>query len=213
MSNSSLTNDSMSYVIGITGGIGSGKTLVSDRFAELGVPVIDTDIIARQIVEPGQNTLQKLVTKFGDSILMANGHLNRSELRNIAFSSKKNKQALDQITHPAIRSETYQQIKAATALYCLVVVPLLQPTSPFIELMQRVLVVTAEQDIKIERVKKRSQLSKEEIISIMNTQLDDGERLSFANDVIHNNSSIEKAFEQVDHLHAQYLSLASSFNE
>jgi len=172
----------MSYVIGITGGIGSGKTLVSDQ----------------------------LVAEFGENILMPDGNLNRSELREIAFSSPQRKKTLDQITHPAIRDKTYQQIELVTTSYCLVVVPLLKATSPFIELMQRVLVVTAKRNIKIERVKKRSQLSKEEVIAIMETQLDDSERLSFANDVLNNNSSIEKVFEQVEHLHRQYLSLATS---
>ena len=107
----------MSYVVGVTGGIGSGKTLVSDHFAKLGVPIIDTDIIARQIVEPGTSTLRKLVTEFGETILMPNGNLNRPELRNIAFSSSQKKQTLDKITHPAIRDETYQQIQSIAASY------------------------------------------------------------------------------------------------
>ena len=202
-------HDISSYVIGVTGGIGSGKTLISDRFAELGTPIIDTDIIARKIVEPNQDTLKKLVKQFGKTILMTDGHLDRSQLRDIAFSSRQNKQALDAITHPAIREETHQQIKSATAPYCLVVVPLLNQNSPFIKLMQRVLVVTAKREVKIERVKKRSQLSKEEITTIMQTQLDDSERLRFANDVINNNGSIEEAYEQVDNLHTQYLKLAT----
>ena len=200
----------MRYVIGVTGGIGSGKTLVSDRFAELNVPIIDTDIIARQIVQPGEATLANLVAKFGDSILLPDGHLNRSKLRDIAFDSASNKQALDAITHPAIRDKTYHQIKLVSAPYCIVVVPLLNSTSPFIEFMQRVLVVTAKLEIKIERVKKRSQLTKEEIITIMATQLDDSERLSFADDVINNDGSIEQAQQQVDSLHSQYLDLALS---
>ena len=203
-------NKATSYVIGVTGGIGSGKTLVSDRFAELGAPIIDTDIIARQIVKPGQNTLKKLVKQFGETILTPNGYLNRSELRNIAFSSTKNKQALDAITHPAIRDKTYQSIKLTTAPYCLVVVPLLNSTSPFLKLMKRVLVVTSKREIKIERVKRRNQLSKEEVATIMNTQLDDSERLRFSDDIIKNNSSIEHVYKQIEYLHIKYLELAKT---
>ena len=198
----------MSYVIGLTGGIGSGKTLVSDRFAELGVPIIDTDLIARTVVEQGQATLKALIDQFGETILLANGHLDRAQLRDIAFASPQAKQALDNITHPAIRQETYQQIESVTRPYCLVVVPLLKANSAFIEFMQRVLVVTANRETKIERVKKRSQLSSEEVVKIMSTQLDDSERLSFADDIINNDSSIESAYQQVDSLHAQYADLA-----
>ena len=203
----------MTYVIGVTGGIGSGKTLVSDRFSEFDVPIIDTDIIARKIVEPGQPDLEKLTDQFGSSILLDDGTLNRSALREIAFSSKSNKQALDDITHPIIRQETYNQIEMVNKPYCLVVVPLLNADSAFIKFMHRVLVVTAKRDVKIERVKKRSQLSKEQIIKIMNTQLDDTERLSFADDVINNDSSIESAYQQVDSLHVQYLDLAATHKQ
>ena len=198
----------MTYVIGLTGGIGSGKTLVSDHFASLEVPIIDTDIIARQIVEPGHEALAELTTYFGDNILLADGQLNRSELRSLAFASPKNKQALDNITHPAIRKETAQQIALVTDAYCLVVIPLLNKSSPFFSFLQRVLVVTANRDTKIERVKKRSNLTKQEVVQIMETQLDDTERLSFADDVIANDSTIEDAYEQVEKLHQTYLTLA-----
>lgn len=200
----------MTYVIGVTGGIGSGKTLISDRFAELGVPVIDTDVIARQIVEPGQITLNALFMEFGKSILLADGHLDRNNLRELAFSSPEKKQALDRITHPAIRQETLNQINAIKSAYCLVVVPLLKTDSTFLNLMQRVLVVTASQDVKIERVKKRSNLSKEQVLKIMNTQLDDSDRLSFSDDIIRNENTIEDAYKQVETLHKKYSELASS---
>ena len=198
----------MTYVIGLTGGIGSGKTLASDHFASLKVPIIDTDIIARQIVEPGHEALAELVACFGDNILLANGQLNRSELRSLAFASPKNKQALDNITHPAIRKETARQVALVTAPYCLVVIPLLNKNSPFFSFLQRVLVVTANRNTKIDRVKKRSQLTKQEVVRIMETQLDDTERLSFADDVIENDSTIEDAYEQVEKLHQTYLTLS-----
>jgi len=200
----------MSYIVGLTGGIGSGKTLISDHLGSLGTTVIDTDVIARKIVEPGQAALNALVSQFGEQILLGNGELNRAALREIAFSSPTNKKALDHITHPAIRAETNKQISDAITPYCLVVVPLLDKTSPFMALMQRVLVVTAQKETKIARVKQRSNLTPEEVERIMATQLDDQERLSFADDVIENNGSIEKAKEMAEQLHQRYINLSKT---
>lgn len=198
------------FVVGLTGGIGSGKTVVSDYFADLGVPIIDTDIIARLVVEPGHSALDALVAAFGSDILTDDGRLNRSALRTLAFSNKENKQTLDNITHPAIRLETLKQIHNVTYPYCLVVVPLLTSASPFSEVMQRVLVVTADRETKVERVKKRSNLARDEIERIMATQLDDRERLSFADDVISNNGSIADAQHEVQKLHELYLELSAA---
>lgn len=194
-------------VIGLTGGIGSGKTVASDHFASLGVDIIDTDIIARNIVEPGGPVLKKLAATFGDTILHNNGSLNRNALRTIAFSSNDNKARLDAITHPAIREQTAQQIQASTSHYCIVVVPLLTKESPFLTIVERVLVVTANHDLKVERVKKRSGLSQKEIIDIMQTQLSDEQRLAFADDVIENNNTQACVYKEVEKLHALYLSL------
>jgi len=199
----------MQYVVGLTGGIGSGKTVVSDHFAKLGVPIIDTDVIARLIVAPDKPVLKKLVEVFGDEILQKNGELDRSALRTIAFSSADNKTQLDSITHPAIRTETLLQITQANYPYCLVVVPLLTADSPFIEVMQRVLVITAKRETKIKRVEKRSHLSRDEVEGIMATQLSDKDRLTFVDDVIANDGSIEEAQREVDKLHQLYLKLSS----
>jgi len=178
----------LSFVVGLTGGIGCGKTVASDHFASLGVPVIDTDVIARQIVEPGSPALAELVEKFGKEILQSDGSLNRGALRTLAFSSAENKAALDSITHPAIRIATFTQIGEADYPYCLVVVPLLNSNSPFSELMDRILVVTADRETKITRVMKRSNLSRDEVLRIMATQLDDSQRLDFSDDVIANDT-------------------------
>jgi len=201
----------MTYVIGLTGGIGSGKTLISDHFSKLQVPIIDTDVIARQVVEPGEKALNDLVDQFGTVILQNNGQLDRSQLRNIAFSNDENKAILDAITHPAIRQEAINQINNTKQAYCLVVVPLLSQASPFTAFMHRILVVTADRATKIERVKVRSNLTESEITRIMSTQLDDKDRLRFADDVINNDGSIGYAHSQVESLHAQYLDLAAFF--
>ena len=198
-----------SFVVGLTGGIGSGKTVVSDHFAEIGVPVIDTDVIAREVVEPGQPALAQLVDAFGAQILQADGSLDREALREIAFSDPENKRTLDSITHPAIRVTTFKQIVDCTYPYCVVVIPLLVADSPFFEFMQRVLVVTAEQETKIERVKQRSQLSREEVLQIMRNQISDEERLQFADDVIANDGTIEDAHAEVERLHQVYLELST----
>lgn len=196
------------YVVGLTGGIGSGKTVASDRFKALGAHIIDTDIIAREVVEPGSPTLTQLVDAFGEQILQKNGSLDRTVLREIAFSSPENKAQLDSITHPAIRIETLKQIADADFPYCVVVVPLLSPNSGFSSFMQRVLAVSTDKQTKVERVKKRSHLSEEEVLAIMNTQLSDAEREEFADDIIRNDGTIEEAQALVDQLHEQYLELS-----
>jgi dephospho-CoA kinase len=202
----------MPYIVGLTGGIGSGKTVVSNRFAELGVPVIDTDVIARQIVEPDSKTLLALAESFGTRILQNDGSLNRDELRKIAFADAENKDILDSITHPAIRDETIKQIAQADYQYCIVVVPLLTKESAFQQLMQRVLLVTADHQTKLARVQKRSGLSFSETEAIMQTQLSDGLRLEFADDVICNDGIIAEAQTHTDKLHQSYLALSQAAN-
>ena len=199
----------MAYVIGLTGGIGSGKTVISDHFATLGVPIIDTDVIARQVVEPGQETLDQLINAFGKHILTPSGELDRNALRQLAFSSPQNKVTLDNITHPAIRDRAWHEIQHAAYPYCVVVVPLLDSSSAFTKVMDRILVVTAERQIKIDRVKVRSNLSQQEVEQIMATQLDDSDRLAFANDIIANNGSLESVYQQVESLHQHYLKLST----
>lgn len=200
----------MTYVIGITGGIGSGKTVVSDHFASLGVAIIDTDVIARLIVKPGQPALRDLVTEFGESILLSSGELDRGELRILAFADDESKARLDSITHPAIRHETYKQIQCSKTQYCLVVVPLLSAESPFVDLMKRVLVVTADKDVKIRRVQQRSKLTQGEVEAIMRTQISDAERKEFADDIIVNDGTIADAQRGVERLHQKYLELAKA---
>jgi dephospho-CoA kinase len=200
----------LSFVVGLTGGIGSGKTVASDHFAALGVPVIDTDIIARLIVEPGQPALQRLVKRFGNEVLKNDGTLNRAELRTLAFANDQNKAALDAITHPAIRFETASQISKCDYPYCIVVIPLLTADSAFAEFIQQVLTITANHETKVERVKKRSGLSRVEVERIMDTQLSDQERSDFADDIIANDGTIAEAQSEVERLHQLYLNLSQA---
>ena len=195
-------------IVGLTGGIGSGKTVVSDHFIKLGSPVIDTDIIAREIVEPGQPALIDLCDAFGGSILDDSGALDRGALRTIAFSKPENKKLLDSITHPAIRESVRNAIQQVSSAYCIVVIPLLTKESAFIELINRIAVVTADHETKIQRVMQRSQLSREETVAIMNAQISDQERLEMADDVINNDASIAEVQGTVELLHEQYLQIA-----
>jgi len=196
------------YVVGLSGGIGSGKTVASDHFARLGVNVVDTDILARKIVEPGSPALIELSSVFGDEILSSLGELDRNELRKRAFASDESKAKLDKITHPAIYQEALKQIQASESPYCLVVVPLLNRESAFTSMMDRIVVVAADIETKIVRVEKRSQLSRDEVLQIMNTQLSDEQRAEFADDIIENNSTLEYVYSEVEKLHQTYLKLS-----
>ena len=196
-----------SIIIGLTGGIGSGKTVASDHFGALGVPIIDTDIIARLVVEPGQAALAQLVEVFGSSILKDDGYLNRDALRELAFSNTENKAKLDEITHPAIRNETMRQLANVTFPYCIVVVPLLTKDSPFQGFMQRIIAVTCSEETRVTRVMQRSKLSREAVIKIISTQLTDQQRLEFADDVIANDGTIDDVKKAVEELHEKYLLL------
>lgn len=198
----------MSFTVGLTGGIGSGKTLISNRLSEHGVPIIDTDIIAREIVMPGEPTLKRLAERFGEEVLLSDGQLNRSKLRQIAFSSPTTKQALDEITHPAIRSATANQIAAVNHAYCVVVIPLLTKESKFGQFLQRILAVNCETEIRIKRVMQRNNLSRKEVFAILNTQISDAEREDFADDIINNNRSKEHALHHTDELHKTYLAMS-----
>lgn len=197
--------------IGLTGGIGSGKTVVSDAFKELNVPIVDTDVIAREVIIKDESLLLKLVDTFGSEILDKNNTLDRSKLRDIAFINKENKKKLDNIMHPAIRQSTLEEVQNYEDLkhpYCIIVVPLLIETG-FIKLVDRVLVVTAPLERKLQWLEKRSQLSPTKANIIMNKQSSDKEKLAQADDVINNDSDIENIHIKISELHQQYLKLDS----
>ena len=178
------------YIVGLTGGIASGKTAVSDRFASLGVPVIDTDIIARQLVEPGEETLAKVVEAFGDDILDQEGNLRRRRLREIIFSDPDKQDLLENILHPAIRAEARHQVSQADADYCMVVIPLLAESGHF-EWLDRVLVVDVPEEVQIERLTARDDVSMEQAKASLAAQASREARLELADDVIDNSGDIE----------------------
>ncbi len=196
-------------IIGLTGGIGSGKTTVSDLFSELAVPVIDTDIIARELVEPGQESLKKIVKAFGQSVLKNNNELDRKKLADITFKNSDARKKLEDILHPEIRQKILTKIKNLSSPYCIVVIPLLFETGQA-ELVDRILLIDCPVETQIKRVKQRDQRPEQQILSIISTQTPRKIKQQNTNDIINNNDSIEQLKNQVTILHKKYLDLASN---
>jgi dephospho-CoA kinase len=193
--------------VGLTGGIGSGKTAVSDRFADLGAPVIDTDVLAREVVAPGEPALEQLTDTFGNGILREDGTLDRDGLRSKVFADPEARRRVEAILHPAIRQRLrgrLRELEKQDEPYCVIVVPLLVETG-FQELVDRVLVVEAPRERRIEWVMARNGMSREEVERIMDAQASSEERQSVAHDVIDNDSDLEALLAKVDRLHAKYL--------
>ncbi len=193
--------------IGLTGGIASGKSTVANLFAELGATIIDTDVIAREIVEPGQPALQDIAAAFGEEALQPDGRLDRSALRSRVFANAGDLQRLEAITHPRIRAETLRQADAAGGLYQLIVVPLLVQ-SPLRESVDRILVVDCPEETQIERLMARDAESEAQARRILAAQASRSERLAIADDVVSNDGSLENTRRQVAALHEIYRSLA-----
>ncbi|EDY85670.1 dephospho-CoA kinase [gamma proteobacterium HTCC5015] len=198
------------YVIGITGGIGSGKTTVANLFDELGIPVIDADIASRKIVEPGQPTLSRIVAKFGEQVLDADGHLDRAALRDIVFSAPEKRLELEAITHPAIRQHMMEELKQCESEYALMVIPLLIDTGHW-EMIDRVLVVDVDEHSQLERVMQRDSLSEEQVRNIFDAQISREERLAAADDIIQNNHGLDHLRKEVAHLHGLYSVYAAEY--
>jgi len=198
--------------VGLTGGIGSGKTSVSNLFKKLGTAVIDTDVIAHDLVNNNENVLQQIADTFGTDVLKLNGELNRKKLAQLVFNKKENKQSLEKILHPKIESEVLQQIKNLGSsnnppAYVIIVVPLLIEAN-YRDLIDRILTVIADEEIRITRVQQRDKRSPSEIRAIISNQVDDSTRLNEADDIIENNSDINMIENQVENLHEKYLHLS-----
>jgi dephospho-CoA kinase len=198
--------------IGLTGGIASGKTAVSDMFAKRGVPVIDTDRIAREVVEPGRPALAEIVEEFGEDVLNADGTLNRRTLRERVFAGEGNRQRLEAITHPRIRNETLRRMHDAGGPYQVIVVPLLVE-SGFGALVDRVLVVDCPPEIQRQRLMQRDTETAATAEAMMRSQTDRDTRLDAADDVIDNSGTLEDTCRQVERLHNRYLALARAADD
>lgn len=201
----------MTFIVGLTGGIGSGKSTIADYFAELGVPIVDADIVARQVVEKGTPLLAEIAKHFGNDILTPQGELDRAKLRQIIFADADEKHWLNNLMHPAIRAAMLSRLSAVDFPYVLWVVPLLIENQ-LTDLCQRVLVIDVAPEIQLKRAAERDQSHIETIKSIMQSQVNRETRLSYADDIIENNLPLSEnktqLKQQVQHLHQTYLTLA-----
>ena len=196
--------------IGLTGGIASGKSTVTQRFAELGVPVIDADLAARNVVEPGKPGLEKVVRRFGLGVLDPNGNLDRSVLRGLIFKDPALRQALDAILHPLIRADMEQQAATAKGPYLVMAIPLLIESGQARERVHRVLVVDADEATQVQRVQARDGSSADQARAILASQASRSQRLAAADDVLLNTGTVADLRQAVDLLHEKYLHLAQT---
>ncbi len=197
--------------MGLTGGIASGKTLVSDLFAKHGVPVVDTDLISRELVQPGEPALAAIAQTFGADVIAADGSLCRPALRRRIVADAHQRRRLDAILHPRIRAAVQDRLKALDAGsqapgYALVVVPLLVEAG-MVDLVDRVLVVDAPKATQVTRVMARDQVTEDQAAGIVAAQAERDERLAVADDVVYNAGAREALAPQVEALHRQYLAL------
>ena len=194
-------------VVGLTGGIASGKSAVAQRFARRGIAVVDTDAIAREVVEPGTPGLARLVEAFGADILDAEGRLDRGRLRRRVFDSPADRRRLERILHPRIRKEAHRQVTAAVSPYVVLVVPLLLE-SGMVSMADRVLVVDVPQAEQVRRLKRRDGVDAALAESMIAAQASRARRLQAADDVIENSGTLVDLDEAVERLHRHYLELA-----
>jgi len=193
--------------IGLTGGIGCGKTTVATIFGQLKIPVIDADEIAHQLVAIGQPALARIQQAFGADVLYPDGSLNRKKLRDLIFSDPKQKQKLEAILHPLVYQSIQTELKQLNAPYCIICIPLLFETN-MTHLVDRILVVDCSVETQIERIRKRDNMSMERIQSIIDSQVSRTFRKTHAHDLIDNSETDVRLAEEVKKLHNLYLSLS-----
>lgn len=197
------------FIVGLTGGIGSGKSAAADLFAELGAAIVDTDRIAHSLTTPGGAAMAAIREAFGDGVLSGDGALNRPAMRALAFESPDARKRLEGILHPMIRQESERQCLAASAPYVILAVPLLIESGTYRERVQRLCVVDCPEAVQVARVMQRSGLDEPQVRAIMAAQATRAERLAAADDVVDNAGSLDALREQVTGLHRRYLALAA----
>ena len=197
------------FRVALTGGIASGKSTVADLFADLGVPVIDTDLIARQVVAPGQPALEEIVARFGPGVLDAEGGLDRRRMREQIFSDPEARRGLEAILHPAIRAEMERQSAAAGGAYQLLVIPLLAEGGRR-DHVDRVLLVDVPEELQLERLAGRDRVTADQARASLEAQATRAQRLEIADDVISNAGPVDELRSKVAALHSKYLALAET---
>jgi len=200
----------MKLVVGLTGGIGSGKSAAAEEFDRLGATVVDTDAIAHELTQAGGAAVPQVRRLFGEDYVDAQGAMVRAKMRALAFRDPGARKKLEQLLHPLIRAESDRRIAAASGAYVIHVVPLLVESRDYRQRVSRVLVVDCPGDLQVERVRQRSGLADEEIRRILHSQASREARLAAADDIIDNSGSLDALHKQVRELHASYLELARS---
>lgn len=199
------------FVVGLTGGIGSGKTTVANLFAAQGVCLVDADLVARDVVAPQTEGLKAIVQHFGEEVLTAQGELDRAQLRQKIFSQDAERQWLNQLLHPMIRQEMLAQVDRATSDYVIMVVPLLFENG-LDKLVNRTLVVDISPELQVCRTVKRDKVDAAQVNNIINSQCSRSEKLAKADDVIDNRGEIAELTQAVQVLHHRYVELAQALN-
>jgi dephospho-CoA kinase len=196
-------------IVGLTGGIASGKSFVASMFAKLGAPLVDTDVVAREVVAPGEPGHGAVLAEFGPRILLGTGELDRAALRSLVFADEALRRKLEALLHPLIRARTLAKLAGIEAPYALVAVPLLVETD-FATLVDRVLVVDCPESAQLERLIKRDAIPRTEALAMVRAQADRATRLKAAHDVIDNSGTVDATRRQVEQLHRRYLEIAAS---
>jgi len=198
------------FIVGLTGGIGCGKSTVSKAFSKLGVKIIDTDLISRNLTSAGGEGIKPIRQVFGDKFILPDGSLDRNLMRTTVFKNPSALANLESILHPLIRAKVQDEIAQCKDLYVILVIPLLIEKSGYTDVLNRILVVDCDKSIQIQRVMNRNGLDETAVKNIMRNQANRNSRLSMANDVIDNSSNPEALTSKVKVLHALYLSLAKN---
>ena len=198
----------MPYCIGLTGGIGSGKSKAADMFADLGAAVVDTDAISHDLTAPGGAAMPLIEQAFGAEYLREDGSLDRARMRSLVFSNLEAKRGLEAILHPLIRARVRERVGEGGAPYVMIVVPLLLETGSYRDLIERVLVVDCDESQQVARTMARSRLDEDEVRRIMAAQVPRAERLRAADDVLVNDADIKTLRSRVEALHRKYLTEA-----
>ena len=196
------------YVVGLTGGIGSGKSAAAEIFRTCGVEVIDADSLAREVVEPGQPALDDIAAYFGSELLTAEGHLDRAALRKVVFSNPEKKSWLENLLHPLIAELLLRRLNATKSPYTILESPLLLETEQY-KLVDRVIVIDVNEEIQIARSVRRDGSDEAVIRSIIASQIDRSKRIQHADDLVSNEEGLEQLREKVEALHSKYLGMVA----
>ncbi len=192
--------------IGLTGGIGSGKSTACEIFSEFGVPVIDADIIAHNLVKPGMPVLQAIINEFGEGIVTKDGSLDRKKLRDLIFTNETDRKKLENILHPAIYNEIAHETAGLLSKYCIIALPLLLETGAS-KIIDRILVIDSPRELQLSRASIRDNVSKSDIETIMHSQISPDDRLAVADDIVNNDGDIDNLRRQICDLHRFYTSI------